>query len=127
MSGEMLRVENVSRRFGGLLAVNQAAFFAEQDRITALIGPNGAGKTTLFAIITGFLEPTAGRVFFEGADITGLRRICLPGAASHAPSRSRSPSPGSRSPRISRSAHICITRAAPMRWRPPRRSHTRSA
>ena len=72
MSGEMLRVENVSRRFGGLLAVDQAAFFAEQGRITALIGPNGAGKTTLFAIITGFLEPTAGRVFFEGADITGL-------------------------------------------------------
>jgi branched-chain amino acid transport system ATP-binding protein len=72
MSGEMLRVENVSRRFGGLLAVDQAAFFAEQGRITALIGPNGAGKTTLFAIITGFLSATAGRVVFEGADITGL-------------------------------------------------------
>ena len=72
MSGEMLRVENVSRRFGGLLAVDRAAFFAEQGRITALIGPNGAGKTTLFAIITGFLAPTDGRVFFEGADITGM-------------------------------------------------------
>ena len=90
MSGEMLRVENVSRRFGGLLAVDQAAFFAEQGRITALIGPNGAGKTTLFAIITGFLEPTAGRVFFEGAISPASRRICSPGAASRAPSRSRS-------------------------------------
>ena len=69
---EMLRVENVSRRFGGLLAVDRAAFFAEAGRITALIGPNGAGKTTLFAIITGFLGATEGRVFFEGTDITGM-------------------------------------------------------
>ena len=61
MSGEMLRVENVSRRFGGLLAVDKAAFFAEAGRITALIGPNGAGKTTLFAIITGFLSATDGQ------------------------------------------------------------------
>ena len=95
MSGEMLRVENVSRRFGGLLAVNQAAFFAEQDRITALIGPNGAGKTTLFAIITGFLAPTAGRVSSKARISPAFRPICSPGAASHAPSRSRSPSPGS--------------------------------
>jgi branched-chain amino acid transport system ATP-binding protein len=69
---EMLRVENVSRRFGGLLAVDRAAFFAAAGRITALIGPNGAGKTTLFAIITGFLPPTEGRVLFEGTDITGM-------------------------------------------------------
>ncbi len=69
---EMLRVENVSRRFGGLLAVDAASFTAEAGRITALIGPNGAGKTTLFAIVTGFLPPTEGRVFYEGADITGI-------------------------------------------------------
>jgi branched-chain amino acid transport system ATP-binding protein len=69
---EMLRVEDVSRRFGGLLAVNQASFSAEAGKITALIGPNGAGKTTLFSIITGFLAPTAGRVTYEGADVTGL-------------------------------------------------------
>jgi len=68
---EMLRVENVSRRFGGLLAVDRASFAAEAGRITALIGPNGAGKTTLFAIVTGFLGPTEGRVFYQGADITG--------------------------------------------------------
>jgi branched-chain amino acid transport system ATP-binding protein len=68
---EMLRVENVSRRFGGLLAVNQASFAAGAGRITALIGPNGAGKTTLFSIVTGFLEPTEGRVFYQSADITG--------------------------------------------------------
>jgi branched-chain amino acid transport system ATP-binding protein len=69
---EMLRVESVSRRFGGLLAVDAASFTAEAGRITALIGPNGAGKTTLFAIVTGFLPPTEGRVFYEGADITGV-------------------------------------------------------
>jgi branched-chain amino acid transport system ATP-binding protein len=69
---EILRVENVSRRFGGLLAVNQASFAADVGKITALIGPNGAGKTTLFSIITGFLAPTEGRVTFQGADITGL-------------------------------------------------------
>jgi branched-chain amino acid transport system ATP-binding protein len=68
---ELLRVENVSRRFGGLLAVNAASFSAQAGRITALIGPNGAGKTTLFSIVTGFLAPTEGRVFYEGADITG--------------------------------------------------------
>jgi branched-chain amino acid transport system ATP-binding protein len=68
---ELLRVENVSRRFGGLLAVNAASFSAQAGRITALIGPNGAGKTTLFSIVTGFLAPTGGRVFYEGADITG--------------------------------------------------------
>jgi branched-chain amino acid transport system ATP-binding protein len=69
---ELLRVENVSRRFGGLLAVNRASFCAEAGGITALIGPNGAGKTTLFAIVTGFLTPTEGRVLYQGADITGV-------------------------------------------------------
>jgi len=69
---EMLRVENVSRRFGGLLAVDAASFTADAGCITALIGPNGAGKTTLFAIVTGFLSATEGRVFYDGADITGI-------------------------------------------------------
>ena len=69
---ELLRVENVSRRFGGLLAVNRASFTAEAGCITALIGPNGAGKTTLFAIITGFIAPSEGRIAYQGADITGL-------------------------------------------------------
>jgi branched-chain amino acid transport system ATP-binding protein len=68
----LLRVDNVSKRFGGLLAVDQASFEAPAGRITALIGPNGAGKTTLFAIIAGFLRPTTGRVVYDGADITGL-------------------------------------------------------
>ncbi|MDR3420585.1 MAG: ABC transporter ATP-binding protein [Xanthobacteraceae bacterium] len=67
----MLVVENVSRRFGGLLAVNAASLTAPAARITALIGPNGAGKTTLFAVISGFLKPSAGRVRYAGEDVTG--------------------------------------------------------
>jgi branched-chain amino acid transport system ATP-binding protein len=71
MAEPLLSVENVSRRFGGLLAVNEASLAVPANRITAVIGPNGAGKTTLFALITGFLVPTAGRVVYQGVDITG--------------------------------------------------------
>ncbi len=68
----ILSVEHASRRFGGLLAVDDASITARRGRITGLIGPNGAGKTTLFAMISGFIAPTAGRILFEGADIAPL-------------------------------------------------------
>jgi branched-chain amino acid transport system ATP-binding protein len=71
MAEPLLAVYNVSKRFGGLLAVNEASLFAEEGRITALIGPNGAGKTTLFAMITGFLRPNSGAVHYQGHDIAG--------------------------------------------------------
>jgi branched-chain amino acid transport system ATP-binding protein len=67
----LLSVEGVSRRFGGLLAVNAASLSAEAGRITALIGPNGAGKTTLFSLISGFLKPSAGKIRYAGGDVTG--------------------------------------------------------
>ena len=67
----LVAVDNVSRRFGGLLAIKGVSFAAPAGRITALIGPNGAGKTTLFAIIAGFLKPSAGRVRYCGEDVTG--------------------------------------------------------
>ena len=69
---EILRVEDVSRRFGGLLALDRAALTVNEGEIVALVGPNGAGKTTLFSIITGFLKPSQGRVLYQGADITSL-------------------------------------------------------
>ncbi len=72
MTEPLLEVEHISKRFGGLLAVDHASFTVEQGGITALIGPNGAGKTTLFAIISGFLKPTGGRVIYESTDITGI-------------------------------------------------------
>jgi len=67
----LLIVERVSRRFGGLLAVNAASLVVPEGRITALIGPNGAGKTTLFSIISGFLKASDGSVRYAGEDITG--------------------------------------------------------
>ncbi len=71
MTDALLSVQNISKRFGGLRAVDQASFAVMPGRITALIGPNGAGKTTLFSIVSGFLRPDAGRILYEGADITG--------------------------------------------------------
>jgi branched-chain amino acid transport system ATP-binding protein len=71
MAEPLLAVERVSRRFGGLLAVNDVSLTAQQGRITALIGPNGAGKTTLFALISGFLRPSGGAIRYGGADVTG--------------------------------------------------------
>jgi len=58
----LLRVDHLSMRFGGLVAVNDLSFIAERGKITALIGPNGAGKTTVFNCVTGFYKPTEGRI-----------------------------------------------------------------
>jgi branched-chain amino acid transport system ATP-binding protein len=69
----LLRVEQVSKRFGGLLALDCASFTAEHGQITALIGPNGAGKTTLFSIIAGYLPLSAGRIVYDGVSIAGER------------------------------------------------------
>jgi branched-chain amino acid transport system ATP-binding protein len=71
MAEPLLRVEQVSKRFGGLLALDRASLLAPARRITALIGPNGAGKSTLFSIIAGFAPPSEGRVVYDGTDITG--------------------------------------------------------
>ncbi len=71
MADPLLIVDRVTRRFGGLLAVNGASLTADDGRITALIGPNGAGKTTLFSIISGFLKPSAGDIRYAGEIITG--------------------------------------------------------
>jgi branched-chain amino acid transport system ATP-binding protein len=72
MAEPILVVENVCKHFGGLRAVNAASLTVEEGRVTAVIGPNGAGKTTLFALITGFLTPTSGRIAYNGAPITGI-------------------------------------------------------
>ena len=67
-----LKVENLTCRFGGLIANNDISFDVPREGVTAIIGPNGAGKTTLFNMISGFILPTEGRVSFEGEKITGL-------------------------------------------------------
>ena len=68
----LLTLQNVTRRFGGLVAVNDVSLIVPAQGVTAVIGPNGAGKTTLFSLISGFIPPSAGRIKFAGADITGL-------------------------------------------------------
>lgn len=71
MGTPLLRVENVSKHFGGLRALSDVSFEIWDDEIVGLIGPNGAGKSTLIRVITSVLKPTGGTVRFKGRDITG--------------------------------------------------------
>ena len=68
----LLKVENVSKRFGSLVAVNEVSMTVEPGELRAVIGPNGAGKTTFFNLISGFANPTSGRIVFDGEDVTRL-------------------------------------------------------
>lgn len=68
----LLKVEDVTKTFGGLMAVNYVSFDVEEGQIVGLIGPNGAGKTTLFSCISGFYMATKGSIHFREKDITGL-------------------------------------------------------
>jgi branched-chain amino acid transport system ATP-binding protein len=69
----LLRIDGVSRRFGGYLALDNASCDIAEGNVHALIGPNGAGKTTLFNVISGVLRPTGGTLSFQGVDYTGYR------------------------------------------------------
>ena len=71
MAEALLQLAGVSKSFGGLAAVRDVSLELPAGTLAALIGPNGAGKTTLFALMSGFLRPDAGRVRFDGHDITG--------------------------------------------------------
>jgi branched-chain amino acid transport system ATP-binding protein len=68
----MLRVEEIGKSFGGLMAVNGVSFQIEKGELSSIIGPNGAGKTTLFNLLTGHLSPDKGRILFKEKEITGL-------------------------------------------------------
>lgn len=79
----LLKLEGVTKRFGGLIANNDISSEIRRGEIVGLIGPNGAGKTTLFNVITGFHKADCGRVLFNGHEITNLRphAICKKGIA----------------------------------------------
>lgn len=68
-----LEIKGLTKKFGGLMAVNQFDMYVNQGEIVGLIGPNGAGKTTLFNLITGIIKPTRGKVTFDGEDITAKK------------------------------------------------------
>lgn len=78
MNKGILSVENVSKRFGGLLAIDSVSIHLEEGEILGLIGANGAGKTTLFNMISGSFRPTKGKIIFEGKNIENLpaQKIC---------------------------------------------------
>ena len=73
MSEGILHLDKVTKRFGGLVAVNAVSFDLPRERLVSIIGPNGAGKTTLFNIITGIYKPDEGTIHFNGHDIAGRR------------------------------------------------------
>jgi branched-chain amino acid transport system ATP-binding protein len=68
----LLEMSHISRRFGGLIAVNDVSFMVQEREILSVIGPNGAGKSTLFKLISSFIRPTTGEVRFKGERISGL-------------------------------------------------------
>lgn len=73
MSETILRAENVSQHFGGLIALSDVTMHVKKGEIVGIIGPNGAGKTTLFNIITGLCAPTHGKIYFHDKNITGMK------------------------------------------------------
>ena len=75
MSAPLLAVEHLSMRFGGLLAIDDLSFAADDKKITAIIGPNGAGKTTVFNCLTGFYKPTVGRLTLSNGGTHYLERM----------------------------------------------------
>jgi branched-chain amino acid transport system ATP-binding protein len=68
----LLETVGLSRSFGGLKAVREVDFRLEKGEVRAVIGPNGAGKTTFVSLVSGRIQPSAGRVMFEGEDVTAL-------------------------------------------------------
>ena len=69
----MLQIKNLTKKFGGLTAVNDVSVDIEQGSITAIIGPNGAGKTTFFNLVSGAIKPSSGQVLLNGVEMAGLR------------------------------------------------------
>src|SRR5512143_3061217 len=80
---KLLELNNVSKTFGGVVALHRVSFHLDQGEVLGLIGPNGAGKSTLFNVISGIFKPNTGTVRFDNKDITGMTpyKICESGIA----------------------------------------------
>jgi branched-chain amino acid transport system ATP-binding protein len=111
----LLELQNLTRRFGGLVAVNAVSMQVEPGEVRAVIGPNGAGKSTLFNLITGVLRATEGDVRFDGERVTGLKppEICQRGI-------SRTFQLTALFPEMSARGNVRLAAQArhPQRWRP---------
>ena len=79
----ILKTESLTKRFGGLVAVNRVNLTIEENRLTSIIGPNGAGKTTFFNLLSGLMKPDEGKIFFGSLNITGYpsHRVAKQGMA----------------------------------------------
>ena len=73
MNNILIKVENLVKTFGGLVALNDCSLEIKDKAITGIIGPNGSGKTTLFNVITGNLKPDTGKVLYNGVEITNYK------------------------------------------------------
>ncbi len=88
-----LETQDLRKSFGGVLVIDDLSISVDEGEALGIVGPNGAGKTTWFNLITGAVHADAGKVFFQGRDISALSRArALPHRIWAAPSRSRSPS-----------------------------------
>ena len=74
---ELLKVNHVTMKFGGLKAINELDMSVSKGEIHGLLGPNGSGKTTCFNVISGVYQPTEGNVFLEGKQINGNERYAI--------------------------------------------------
>jgi branched-chain amino acid transport system ATP-binding protein len=83
VNADILRTDKLNRQFGGVHAARDVSIAVPRGQIRAIIGPNGAGKSTLFNLLTGFLQPQSGNIYFKGQDVTGLapHRLCRMGFA----------------------------------------------
>ena len=78
----LLKIDNVTQRFGGVVAVNQVSLEVEQGEVFALVGPNGAGKSTVFNLVSRFYTPAEGNIHFDGQDILKLSADQVPSLGS---------------------------------------------
>src|SRR5690606_2413284 len=107
----LLETRNLTKRFGGLVAVSHLDFQVERGSIASLIGPNGAGKTTVFNVITGIYRPDEGNVIFDGRDISGMKPHASAALGIGRTSRTLRPLGTSSHLRDVRAARHCRSRA----------------